>query len=111
MEVVLPLLSKSKHRLAVGENFFLAFSPERVDPGRTDWNTRTTPKVIGGVTPDCLEVAQAFYGRSIDTLVPVSSTEAAEMVKLLETPTAPSTSDWSTKSSSCATGSGSTSGK
>ena len=84
MEVVLPLLSKSGHRLKVGENFFLAFSPERVDPGRTDWTTRTTPKVIGGVTPDCLEVAKAFYGRAIDTLVPVSSTEAAEMVKLLE---------------------------
>ena len=84
MEVVLPLLSKSQHRLEVGKNFFLAFSPERVDPGRTDWTTRTTPKVIGGVTPDCLEVAQAFYGRAIDTLVPVSSTEAAEMVKLLE---------------------------
>jgi len=84
VEVVLPLLSKSPHRLKVGENFFLAFSPERVDPGRTDWTTRTTPKVIGGVTPDCLEVATAFYGRAIDTLVPVSSTEAAEMVKLLE---------------------------
>jgi len=84
MEVVLPLLSKSGHRLKVGENFFLAFSPERVDPGRTDWTTRTTPKVIGGVTPDCLEVAMAYYGKAIDTLVPVSSTEAAEMVKLLE---------------------------
>lgn len=84
VEVVLPMLARSTHRLEVGENFFLAFSPERVDPGRTDWNTRTTPKVIGGVTPECLEVAQAFYGRAIDTLVPVSSTEAAEMVKLLE---------------------------
>src|SRR5205823_7529310 len=58
--------------------------PERVDPGRTDWTTRTTPKVIGGITPDCLEVSMAFYGRAIDTLVPVASTEAAEMVKLLE---------------------------
>jgi len=84
MEVVLPRLSQSAHRLTVGENFFLAFSPERVDPGRTDWTTRTTPKVIGGITPDCLEVAKAYYGRAIDTLVPVSSTEAAEMVKLLE---------------------------
>ncbi len=84
LEIVLPLLSKSAHRLKVGENFFLAFSPERVDPGRTDWTTRTTPKVIGGITPDCLEVAKAYYGRAIDTLVPVSSTEAAEMVKLLE---------------------------
>jgi len=84
VEVVLPLLSKSTHRLEVGENFFLAFSPERVDPGRTDWTTRSTPKVIGGVTPNCLEVAKAFYCRAIDTMVPVSSTEAAEMVKLLE---------------------------
>jgi len=83
-EVVLPLLEDSKHRLKVGENFFLAFSPERVDPGRTDWTTRSTPKVIGGVTPDCLEVAKAYYGRAIDTLVPVSSPAAAEMVKLLE---------------------------
>ena len=84
VEVVLPLLSKSKHRLKVGENFFLAFSPERVDPGRKDWTTRSTPKVIGGVTPDCLEVAMAYYKRAIDKMVPVSSTEAAEMVKLLE---------------------------
>ena len=83
-EIVLPLLSKNNHRLKVGENFFLAFSPERVDPGRTDWTTRTTPKVIGGITPECLEVAMAYYGRAIDSLVPVGSTEAAEMVKLLE---------------------------
>jgi len=83
-EVVLPLLSKNSRRLKVGENFFLAFSPERVDPGRTDWTTRTTPKVIGGVTQDCLEAATAYYGRAIDTLIPVGSTEAAEMVKLLE---------------------------
>jgi UDP-N-acetyl-D-glucosamine dehydrogenase len=83
-EIVLPLLSKNNHRLKVGENFFLAFSPERVDPGRCDWTTRNTPKVIGGVTRNCLEVATAYYGRAIDTLVPVGSTEAAEMVKLLE---------------------------
>ena len=83
-EVVLPLLAASAHRLKVGENFFLAFSPERVDPGRVDWTTRTTPKVIGGVTRDCLEVASAYYGRAIDRLVPVGSTETAEMVKLLE---------------------------
>ena len=83
-EVVLPLLLKNGRRSKLGENFFLAFSPERVDPGRTDWTTRTTPKVIGGASPDCLEVAMAFYRRAIDTLIPVSSTEAAEMVKLLE---------------------------
>ena len=68
----------------VGEDFFLAFSPERVDPGRTDWTTRNTPKVIGGVTPACLAVAQAYYGAAIETLVPVSTPEAAEMVKLFE---------------------------
>jgi UDP-N-acetyl-D-glucosamine dehydrogenase len=83
-EAVLPLLNNNGQQLKVGEDFFLAFSPERVDPGRTDWTTRTTPKVIGAVTPACLEVAQAFYGSAIQTLVPVSSPEAAEMVKLLE---------------------------
>lgn len=70
--------------LKVGEDYFLAFSPERIDPGRRDYMTRNTPKVIGGVTPACLEVSQAFYGKAIDTLVPVSSPEAAEMTKLLE---------------------------
>jgi UDP-N-acetyl-D-glucosamine dehydrogenase len=70
--------------LVVGRDFFLAFSPERVDPGRTDWVTRNTPKVIGGVTPACLEVASAHYGQAIETLIPVSSSEAAEMVKLFE---------------------------
>jgi UDP-N-acetyl-D-glucosamine dehydrogenase len=83
-EVVLPMLAGSDHSLKVGEDFFLAFSPERVDPGREDWTTRNTPKVIGGVTAACLEVATAYYGRAIETPVPVSSTEAAEMVKLLE---------------------------
>jgi len=70
--------------LQVGEDFFLAFSPERIDPGRTDYMTRNTPKVIGGVTPACLEVATTFYEKAITTLVPVSSPEAAEMTKLLE---------------------------
>jgi UDP-N-acetyl-D-glucosamine dehydrogenase len=83
-EVFLPRLLESGHELQVGRDFFVAFSPERVDPGRVDWTTRTTPKVIGGVTPDCLEVASAFYHQAIQNLVPVSSTEAAEMVKLLE---------------------------
>ncbi len=68
----------------VGEDFFLAFSPERVDPGRTDWTTHNTPKVIGGVTPACLAVASACYGAAIETLAPVSSPEAAELVKLFE---------------------------
>jgi UDP-N-acetyl-D-glucosamine dehydrogenase len=79
------LLPKFESRgLKVGEDFFLAFSPERVDPGRKDWTTVNTPKVIGGVTPACLEVAKAYYGQAIRALVPVSSAEAAEMTKLLE---------------------------
>ncbi len=68
----------------IGENFFLAFSPERIDPGRTDWTVETTPKVIGGVTPTCLEMATALYSQAIHTIVPVSSPGAAEMTKLLE---------------------------
>jgi len=83
-EILLPRLEAHHEDWQVGRDFFLAFSPERVDPGREDWTTRTTPKVIGGVTPACLEVAQAYYSRAIDTLVPVSSPATAEMVKLLE---------------------------
>ena len=70
--------------LTVGEDVFLAFSPERVDPGNPKWHTKNTPKVVGGITPACTEVAMALYGSCIDTPVPVSSTEAAELVKLLE---------------------------
>src|SRR5712664_2111629 len=70
--------------LKVGHDFFLAFSPERVDPGNERFNTRNTPKVIGGITPACLKVATALYQGAIDTLVPVSSPEAAELVKILE---------------------------
>ncbi|HTX80008.1 MAG TPA: nucleotide sugar dehydrogenase [Longilinea sp.] len=70
--------------LKVGEDFFLAFSPERVDPGRKDYNTLTTPKVIGGITPACGEVAAAWYATAIQKVVPVSSAEVAEMAKLLE---------------------------
>ena len=81
-EIVLPRLSRDG--LQVGRDFFLAFSPERIDPGRTDFTVRTTPKVIGGVTPDCLDVAVALYGTVVDHPVPVSSTATAEMVKLLE---------------------------
>lgn len=81
-EVILPQLQE--RGLHVGRDYFLAFSPERVDPGRTDWTTRNTPKVIGGVTPACMDVARALYQRAIDRVVPVSSPEAAEMVKLLE---------------------------
>lgn len=67
-----------------GRDFFLAFSPERVDPGRTDWTTRNTPKVMGGMTPACLDAARAFYSQAIETLVPVSSPDVAEMAKLFE---------------------------
>src|SRR3989449_1247969 len=81
-ELVLPAFERTG--LKVGEDFFLAFSPERVDPGNSRWNTRNTPKVLGGITPACLRVATALYQPAIETLVPVSSTEAAELVKILE---------------------------
>lgn len=81
-EVVLPRIQAKG--LQVGQDFFLAFSPERIDPGRTDYNVHTTPKVIGGMTASCLEVAVALYGTFVEQPVPVSSTAAAEMVKLLE---------------------------
>jgi UDP-N-acetyl-D-glucosamine dehydrogenase len=81
-EEVLPLLAAGG--LEVGKDFHLAFSPERVDPGRTDWTTKTTPKIVGGVTEGCTERARALYERAIDTVVPVSSPEAAELTKLLE---------------------------
>ena len=70
--------------LTVGEDVFLAFSPERVDPGNPVYHTKNTPKVVGGITPACNAVAAAFYSSTIDTVVPVSSPEAAELVKLLE---------------------------
>lgn len=70
--------------LRVGENIFLVFSPEREDPGRKDFTTKTIPKVVGGSTPTCLAVGKALYSGVIDRVVPVSSTKAAEMTKLLE---------------------------
>ena len=70
--------------LVVGRDVFLAFSPERVDPGNVKFNTKNTPKVVGGITPDCTEVAAALYRACIDSVVPVSSPEAAELTKLLE---------------------------
>lgn len=81
-DLVLPILERSG--LKVGEDFFLCFSPERVDPGNPTWNTVNTPKVIGGITPECLEVGSALYAGVIERVVPVSSTEAAELTKLLE---------------------------
>src|SRR5215217_7533764 len=70
--------------LTVGEDVFLAFSPERVDPGNPIWNTKNTPKIVGGITPACTEVATAMYQSCLARIVPVSSTETAELVKLLE---------------------------
>jgi UDP-N-acetyl-D-glucosamine dehydrogenase len=81
-EVMLPALEATG--LKVGADFFLAFSPERVDPGNATYGTRNTPKVVGGITPACARVACALYQPAIETLVPVSTTEAAELVKLLE---------------------------
>ena len=81
-EIMLPALERGG--LKVGEDFFLCFSPERVDPGNARWQTKNTPKVIGGITPACTEAGVALYERFIDTMVPVSSTEAAEMAKILE---------------------------
>ncbi|HPY33835.1 MAG TPA: nucleotide sugar dehydrogenase [Anaerolineaceae bacterium] len=82
-ELVLPKLSECCG-LKVGEDFFLAFSPERVDPGRTDWTTYNTPKVVGGITQACTEVSTTWYAQALETVVPVSTTEVAEMTKLLE---------------------------
>ncbi len=81
-EVVMPLLTAAGY--TVGEDIFIAFSPERVDPGNPVYNTRNTPKVVGGITPACTELATALYQSCIETIVPVSSTETAELVKLLE---------------------------
>ncbi len=81
-EVVMPLLTAAGY--TVGEDIFIAFSPERVDPGNPTYNTRNTPKVVGGITPACTELATALYQSCIETIVPVSSTETAELVKLLE---------------------------
>lgn len=81
-EVVLPALATTG--LEVGNDFFLCFSPERVDPGNAKWKTRNTPKVIGGITEACLAAGVAAYGAVFDTLVPVKSAEAAELVKVYE---------------------------
>ena len=81
-EIMLPALESTG--LKVGKDFFLAFSPERVDPGNPVYQTKNTPKVVGGITDDCRRVVCALYQPAIDVLVPVSTTEAAELVKLLE---------------------------
>jgi UDP-N-acetyl-D-glucosamine dehydrogenase len=81
-ERLLPILEESG--LKAGEDFHLAFSPERVDPGREDWTTKTTPKVVGGLTKECTRRALDLYGSAVDSVVEVSSPEAAELTKLLE---------------------------
>jgi UDP-N-acetyl-D-glucosamine dehydrogenase len=81
-EILQPALESTG--LMVGTDFFLAFSPERVDPGNPTWKTHNTPKVVGGITENCTRVAVALYEPAIERLVPVSTTEAAELVKLLE---------------------------
>src|SRR5438445_3143505 len=81
-ECLQPILERSG--LKAGEDFHLAFSPERVDPGRQDWTTSNTPKVVGGLTPACTERAAELYRSAVETVVPVSSPETAEMSKLLE---------------------------
>jgi UDP-N-acetyl-D-glucosamine dehydrogenase len=81
-ELVRPMLEKSG--LKTGEDFFLCFSPERVDPGNPNFQTRNIPKVVGGTTPACTSIGKLFYSQALDTVVGVSSTQVAEMVKLLE---------------------------
>jgi len=81
-ELVLPILAKSG--LQVGSDFFLCFSPERVDPGNPKYQTVNIPKVVGGCTPVCTEIGRLFYAQALEHVVPVSSTQVAEMVKLLE---------------------------
>lgn len=81
-ELVLPMLTVGN--LEVGRDFFLCFSPERVDPGNPRYQTVNIPKVVGGSTPACTRLGQLFYSQALETVVPVSSTQVAEMVKLLE---------------------------
>jgi len=82
-EALQPILEQGSG-LKAGEGFFLAMSPERVDPGREDWTTKTTPKVLGGITPECTSRAAAVYRKAVDTVHELSSPEAAELTKLLE---------------------------
>jgi len=81
-ELIVPELESTG--LKVGRDFFVAFSPERIDPGNASFNTHNTPKIVGGITPECTESARLFYSQFIEHVVPVSSTKCAEMVKLLE---------------------------
>ena len=82
-EVLQPILEEGSG-LEAGSGFYLGMSPERVDPGREDWTTKTTPKVLGGITPECTKRAAEVYRRAVDTVIEVSTPEAAELTKLLE---------------------------
>ena len=81
-ELIVPELESSG--LKVGKDFFVAFSPERIDPGNLSFNTHNTPKIVGGITAQCTEIARLFYSQFIERVIPVSSSKCAEMVKLLE---------------------------
>ncbi len=81
-EVVLPELEATG--LKVGQDFYLAFSPERIDPGNPNFGAKNTPKIVGGITPTCTELAQAYYGAAIERVIAVTSARVAEMTKLLE---------------------------
>jgi UDP-N-acetyl-D-glucosamine dehydrogenase len=81
-ELMLPMFERED--LKVGEHFFMCFSPERVDPGNAKFQTKNIPKVVGGITPECTATGALFYQQALETVVPVSSTRVAEMVKLLE---------------------------
>ena len=81
-ELIVPELEISGFK--VGSDFYVAFSPERIDPGNVSFNTHNTPKIVGGITPECTEIARLFYSAFIERVIPVSSTKCAEMVKLLE---------------------------
>ncbi len=81
-ELIVPELESSG--LKVGSDFYVAFSPERIDPGNATFNTHNTPKIVGGITSQCTEIARLFYSQFIERVIPVTSTKCAEMVKLLE---------------------------
>jgi len=83
-EVIIPRIEDKGEGFVIGRDYFVVYSPEREDPNNTDFSTQTIPKICGGNTPACLEVGQALYGHVIDTIIPVTSTQAAEMTKILE---------------------------
>ena len=84
-ELILPRLQRANGQsLRAGTDFFLAFSPERIDPGQTDWTVKNIPKIVGGVTDRCAELAKAVYECAVQQVVLVSCPKVAEMVKLLE---------------------------